>query len=155
MNRLSCKNFKEFREYEGKSLPIGEWFIVTQEMINAFAEATLDFQWVHVDLERIKKESPFKKPIAHGFLSVSLLSKMMMDLIEIKSLEMGVNYGLNKVRFPSPVYVNNRLRLHGSIDKIEPYAEKGLKIIWTCLVEIEDIEKPACVAELVSLMFEH
>jgi len=154
MNQLSCKNFEEFKAYEGKSLPIGDWLTVTQEMINAFAEATLDFQWVHVDLERIKKESPFKKPIAHGFLSVSLLSKMLMDLIHIESLEMGVNYGLNKVRFPHPVMVHSRLRLHSSIQKIEIYAENGLKITWNCSIEIESIEKPACVAEFVSLMFE-
>ena len=154
MNKLYCKNFEEFKTYEGKTLPIGKWLTISQKMINAFAEATQDFQWVHVDLERIKKESPFKKPIAHGFLSASLLSKMLMDLVEIKSLGMGVNYGLNKVRFPSPVYVDSRLRLHSSIKKIEGYAEKGLKITWNCSVEIENVEKPACVAELVSLMFE-
>lgn len=154
MNKLICKNFEEFKTHEGTSLPIGEWLTVSQEMINAFAEATQDYQWVHVDLERIEKESPFKKPIAHGFLSVSLLSKMLMDLIEIKSLGMGVNYGLNKVRFPSPVFVNSQLRLHSSIQKIEHYAENGLKITWDCSVEIAGIEKPACVAEFVSLMFE-
>lgn len=154
MNQLVCKNFEEFKTFEGKSLPIGEWLTVTQEMINAFAEATHDFQWVHVDLERIKKESPFKKPIAHGFLSVSLLSKMLMDLILIESFGMGVNYGLNKVRFPNPVMVDSRLRLHSSIKMIEAYAEKGLKITWDCSVEIEGVDKPACVAEFVSLMFE-
>ncbi|MDH7446627.1 MaoC family dehydratase [Aquimarina sp. 2201CG14-23] len=154
MNQLVCKNFEEFKAQEGQSLPIGQWLTVTQKMINAFAEATQDFQWVHVDLERIKKESPFKKPIAHGFLSISLLSKMLMDLISIESFAMGVNYGLNKVRFPHPVMVDSRLRLHSSIQKIEEYAEKGLKITWNCSVEIEGVEKPACVAEFVSLMFE-
>ncbi len=154
MSQLICKNFEEFKTYEGKSLPIGEWLTVTQEMINAFAEATQDFQWVHVDLERIKKESPFKKPIAHGFLSISLLSKMLMDLVHIESFAMGVNYGLNKVRFPNPVLVGSKLRLHSSIQMIESYAEKGLKITWDCSVEIEGVDKPACVAEFVSLMFE-
>ncbi|AXT49356.1 MaoC family dehydratase [Aquimarina sp. BL5] len=154
MNQLICNNFAEFKAYKGKSLPIGEWLTVTQEMINAFAEATQDFQWVHVDLERIKKESPFKKPIAHGFLSVSLLSKMLMDLIQIESLGMGVNYGFNKVRFPHPVMVDSRLRLHSSIQMIEAYTENGLKITWNCSIEIEGVDKPACVAELVSLMFE-
>jgi len=154
MNQLKCKDFSEFKTYEGKPLPLGEWHIVTQEMINAFAEATQDFQWVHVDLERIKKESPFKKPIAHGFLSVSLLSKMLMDLIDIESFKMGVNYGLNKVRFLHPVMADHKLRLRSSILKIEPYPENGLKITWDCFVEIENIEKPACIAEFVSLMFE-
>jgi len=154
MNQLICESFEEFKTHEGKSLPIGEWITVTQEMINAFAEATQDYQWVHVDLERIKKESPFKKPIAHGFLSMSLLSKMLMDLIRIESFAMGVNYGLNKVRFPHPVSVNSRLRLHSSIQMIEAYALNGLKITWDCSIEIEDVNKPACVAEFVSLMFE-
>ncbi|MHA7057131.1 MaoC family dehydratase [Aquimarina sp. M1] len=154
MNQLMCKNFEEFKTHEGKSLPIGEWLQVTQDMINSFAEATQDYQWVHVDLERIKKESPFKNPIAHGFLSVSLISKMLMDLIHIESLAMGVNYGLNKVRFPHPVLVDSKLRLHSSILTIETYAENGLKITWDCSVEIEGGNKPACVAEFVSLMFE-
>ncbi len=154
MNQLICKDFEAFKKHEGKPLPTGEWLVVTQKMINAFAEATQDFQWVHVDLDRIKKESPFKKPIAHGFLSVSLLSKMLMDLIVVKSFAMGVNYGLNKVRFPHPVIVDSRLRLHSSIQKIEEYGDNGLKITWDCTVEIEGVEKPACVAEFVSLMFE-
>ncbi|AXT59982.1 MaoC family dehydratase [Aquimarina sp. AD10] len=154
MDKLICKNFSEFRANEGQSLPTGNWLLVTQKMIDAFAEATLDFQWVHVDHERIKKESPFKKPIAHGFLSVSLLSKMLMDLIVVDSMTMGVNYGLNKVRFPNPVLVDSKVRLHSSIAKIEEYGKNGLKITWNCSVEIENTEKPACVAEFVSLMFE-
>ncbi|RZS90473.1 MaoC family dehydratase [Aquimarina brevivitae] len=154
MRQLVCKNFTEFKTYEGKDLPVGAWLTVTQDMINAFAEATQDYQWVHVDLERIEKESPFKKPIAHGFLSVSLLSKMLMDLVHIESMDMGVNYGLNKVRFPSPVLVDSRLRLHSTIKKIEPYTDNGLKITWACTVEIDNVDKPACVAEFVSLMFE-
>ncbi|MEL6918680.1 MAG: MaoC/PaaZ C-terminal domain-containing protein, partial [Bacteroidota bacterium] len=79
MGKLSCKNFDEFRRQEGKDLPSGDWIVVTQEMINAFADATLDFQWIHVDVEKAKKYSPFKAPVAHGFMSVSLLSKMLGD----------------------------------------------------------------------------
>ncbi|MGY3793111.1 MaoC family dehydratase [uncultured Aquimarina sp.] len=155
MEQLICKNFEEFKTHKGEKLPIGEWVTVTQEMINSFADATQDYQWLHVDLDRIEKESPFKKPIAHGFLSISLLSKMLMDLVIVESLEMGVNYGLNKVRFPHPVIVDSRLRLHSSIAEIEPYTKKGLKITWDCSVEIEGVRKPACVAEFVSLMFEN
>jgi len=154
MKQLICKNFDEFKTYQGKSLPVGDWITVTQDMINAFAETTQDFQWVHVDVERANKESPFKKTIAHGFLSVSLLSKMLMDLVLVESAVMGVNYGLNKVRFPSPVPVDSAIRLHSSIQKTEPYAENGLKITWDCLLEIQNHEKPACVAEFVSLLFE-
>jgi len=154
MDQLICKNFSDLENHIGKSLPIGEWIIITQDMINGFAETTQDFQWVHVDVERAKKESPFKKTIAHGFLSISLLSKMIMDLVMVESAVMGVNYGLNKVRFPHPVPVDSRLRLHSSIQKIETYSENGIKITWDCFIELEGVEKPACVAEFVSLLFE-
>lgn len=154
MGKLEIKNFEEFRKLEGKQLPESEWMIVTQEMINDFAKATGDFQWIHVDLEKAKKHSPFKKPVAHGFMSVSLLSKMLGDSIQVKSAQMGVNYGLNKVRFPSPVLVDSRLRLVCRISKIENYGDTGLKVTWNCTVEIEGSEKPACVAEFLSLMFE-
>lgn len=154
MAKLILKDFVEFREFEGKPLPKGDWITITQEMINDFAKATGDFQWIHVDVARARKYSPFKKPVAHGFMSVSLLSKMLGELIEVKSVQMGVNYGLNKVRFPNPVAVESRLRLVGAISKIEAYGDTGLKVFWNCVVEIEHGEKPACVAEFISLMFE-
>ncbi len=154
MGKLILEDFKAFRELEGKPLPEGEWMTVTQEMINDFAKAIGDFQWIHVDVEKATKYSPFKKPVAHGFMSVSMLSKMLEDLIQVKTAQMGVNYGLNKVRFPSPVLVDSRLRLVGSISDIEDYGDTGLKITWNCTVEIEGSDKPACAAEFISLMFE-
>ncbi|WP_394750437.1 MaoC family dehydratase [Spongiimicrobium salis] len=154
MEKLISANLSDFRTFEGKALPEGQWISVTQEMINAFAEATLDFQWIHVDVEKAKKYSPFKTPVAHGFLSVSLLSKMLGDLLEIKSMAMGVNYGLNKVRFPHPVMVDQELRLKGRIHAIESYGDNGLKVTWDTTVEIKGVDKPACVAEFISLMFE-
>ena len=154
MANLVFENLKEFGTYEGKSLPHGEWITITQDMINDFAKATLDFQWIHVDVEKAKQHSPFKKPVAHGFMSVSLLSKMLGDLLKVKTVKMGVNYGLNKVRFPNPVLVDSRLRLSGSVLKIEKYSDNGVKVTWHCTVEIEGNEKPACVAEFISLMFE-
>lgn len=154
MEKLICKNFEEFRRQEGESLPVGKWIGITQDMINAFAEATLDFQWIHVDVEKARQYSPFKAPVAHGFMSVSLLSKMLGDVMEVQSVQMGVNYGLNKVRFPHPVVVNSKLRLIGKISRIENYGDNGLKITWNCTVEIKGADKPACVAEFVSLMFE-
>jgi len=153
MAQLHISDFTEFKSLVGTSLPKGEWLTVTQEMINDFAKATQDFQWVHVDLEKIKKHSPFKKPIAHGFMSVSLLSKLLTDLIAVDSATMGVNYGLNKVRFPSPVLVDSQIRLYTVISAIEGYGDNGVKITWNCTVEIKDTEKPACVAEFLSLMF--
>jgi acyl dehydratase len=154
MAKLTLKNFEAFRELEGKKLPEGDWMAVTQEMINNFAKATGDFQWIHIDVEKATKHSPFKKPVAHGFMSVSLISKMLEEVIQVKSAQMGVNYGLNKVRFPSPVLVDSRLRLVGSISNIEDFGDTGLKITWNCTVEIEGSKKPACAAEFLSLMFE-
>ena len=154
MDKLIFKDLNEFKTYEGKVLPVGEWLTITQEMINDFAKATLDFQWIHVDVEKATKHSPFKKPVAHGFMSVSLLSKMLGDLFEVTSVKIGVNYGLNKVRFPNPVLVGSKLRLNTKVAAIEQYAENGVKITWECSVEIKGEEKPACVAEFISLMFE-
>lgn len=154
MVKMELNNFEDFKTWKGKELPKGDWLVVTQEMIDDFAKATQDFQWIHVDVEKAKKFSPFKKPVAHGFLSLSLLSKMLGDLIVVKSVKMGVNYGLNKVRFPSPVLVDSRLRLVSIISDVEVYGETGLKITWNCTVEIESSEKPACVAEFIGLMFE-
>ena len=153
MAQIHISDFTEFKTLVGKKLRAGEWLTITQEMINDFAKATQDFQWVHVDLEKIKKHSPFKKPIAHGFMSVSLLSKLLTDLITVDSATMGVNYGLNKVRFPSPVVVDSQIRLHTIISAVEDYGNNGLKITWNCIVEIQGVEKPACVAEFISLMF--
>ena len=154
MAKLVFENLIEFSTYAGKTLPPGEWISITQEMINDFAKATLDFQWIHVDVENAIQHSPFKKPVAHGFMSVSLLSKMLGDLLKVKSVKMGVNYGLNKVRFPNAVLVDSKLRLNVIIDAIESYSENGVKVTWQCSVEIEGADKPACVAEFISLMFE-
>jgi acyl dehydratase len=154
MAQLILNNLKEFNTYQGKTLPSGEWITISQEMINDFAKATLDFQWIHIDVEKATQYSPFKKPVAHGFLSLSLLSKMLGDLIQIKSVKMGVNYGLNKVRFPNAVLVDSKLRLNGKVVAIEEYPKNGVKVTWHCSVEIEGADKPACVAEFVSIMFE-
>lgn len=154
MAKLELENFADFREIEGQTLPVGDWLTVTQEMINDFAKATMDFQWIHIDVEKAEKYSPFKMPVAHGFMSLALLSKLLKDVLLVKSTKMGVNYGLNKVRFPSPVLVNSRLRLICTVQKIEEYGDKGLKITWNCIVELEGSKKPACVAEFISLSFE-
>jgi len=154
MAQLIFENLQEFKTFEGKTLPSGEWISITQEMINDFAKATLDFQWIHVDVEKATQQSPFKKPVAHGFMSVSLLSKMLGDLIQVTSVKMGVNYGLNKVRFPNAVLVDSKLRLNGKVAAIEEYSQNGIKITWHCSVEIEGEDKPACVAEFISIMFE-
>ena len=153
MGKLAFKNVTEFKKMIGKELPTSEWIPVTQQMINDFASATLDKQWVHVDVDRAKRESPFKSTIAHGFMSVALLSKFLEDLIEIKSIKMGLNYGLDYVRFINPVLVNSKLRLKCTVKNIEDH-KHGVKVSFSCAVEIEGEEKPTCVAEFLTLLFE-
>lgn len=147
-------DFNSFRARAGQSLGYSEWVSVTQEMVNQFAEATKDFQWIHIDVDRANRESPFGKPIAHGFLSLSLLSHLIESMVMIDSAKMGVNYGLNKVRFPNHVAVGARLRLQLGIGKVEEAANNGIKIYWDCVVEIEGKQKPACVAEFITMLFE-
>lgn len=148
------ENIKEFRKRDGQDLPPSQWLEVTQQMVNDFAAATQDHQWIHTDVERAKKESPFGGTIAHGFFSVSMLSKFIMDNVQVKTAKMGVNYGLEKVRFPHPVPVGSEIRLLTKVAKIENYGESGIKIFWDCTLEIKSIEKPACVGIFISLLFE-
>ncbi|MBL4642549.1 MAG: MaoC family dehydratase [Flavobacteriaceae bacterium] len=153
METLVFKNNAAFREMKGKELPNSEWITVSQQMINDFANATLDTQWVHVDVERAKKESPFKSTIAHGFMSVALLSQFLGDIIKIESIKMGLNYGLNYVRFMNPVPVNSQLRLISTVKDVENH-KHGIKATFSCTVEIKGEEKPACVAEFLALFIE-
>ena len=154
MKPLEFTNIQEFRSMLGKQLPSGEWYAITQDMINDFANATLDKQWIHVDEKRAKKESPFNSTIAHGFMSVSMISKLLEATFLIKSLTMGLNYGLNKVRFPNPVPVNSALRMIAVVKEIDDISNKGVKVTFSCVIEIKGQEKPACVAEFIAAFFE-
>jgi acyl dehydratase len=138
----------------GKQLPQGNWYTINQQMINDFANATLDKQWIHVDEKRAEKESPFKSTIAHGFMSVAMISKLLEESFLIKSLKMGLNYGLNKVRFPNPVPVNSQLRMTSTVQEIADISDKGVKVTFSCVIEIKGQEKPACVAEFIAAFFE-
>lgn len=144
----------DFRKKEGEDLPPSYWLEVTQQMINDFSEATKDYQWIHTDVERSKKESPFGGTIAHGFFSVSMLSKFIMDTVHVKSAKMGVNYGLEKIRFPHPVPVGSEIRLLNKVAKVTDYGDKGVKVFWDCVIEIKGVKKPACVGTFISLLFE-
>ncbi len=154
MKPLEFKNFEEFKLMIGKQLPIGEWYTISQQMINDFANATLDKQWIHVDEKRAEKESPFKSTIAHGFMSVSMISKLLEASFSIKSVKMGLNYGLNKVRFTNPVPVNSALRMIAVVKEIDDISNKGVKVTFSCVIEIKGQEKPACVAEFIAAFFE-
>lgn len=154
MELLEFENLLAFKTMLNKNLPTGNWYTITQEMINDFANATLDKQWIHVNVERAKKESLLKSTVAHGFMSVSMISKLLEELFIIKSVKMGLNYGLNKVRFPNPVPVNSELRMHASVKEIEDLGTNGIKITFLCTIEIKGQEKPACVAEFLAALFE-
>jgi acyl dehydratase len=132
----------------GQEVGVSDWLTVTQQQVDQFAEATGDHQWIHVDVERAKA-GPFGAPIAHGFLTLSLLPKFFEAAIEVVESRMGVNYGLNRVRFMSPVRVGSRLRARMKLLGAEPIADQGLQMTWETSIEIDGAAKPACVAESV------
>ena len=140
------ENLSDLASLVGQEVAVSDWIPVTQEQVNQFADATGDHQWIHVDLERAKA-GPFGAPIAHGFLTLSLLPKFMANAIEIRNTRMGVNYGLNKVRFTSPVPAGSRLRGRIKLLAFEPIDKGGAQMTWLVTVEREGSDKPACVAE--------
>nr|WP_278044333.1 MaoC family dehydratase [Blastococcus saxobsidens] len=132
----------------GEHLGHSEWVEITQEQVDRFAEATGDHQWIHVDPERAKKESPFGGPIAHGYLTLSLLPSLVPQIVEITGFRMRVNYGTEKVRFPSPVPVGARVRAGATMEAATPF-EGGIQMSLAVTVEIEGGTKPAMVATVV------
>ena len=130
----------------GQDVAVSPWITITQQQVNQFAEATGDHQWIHVDVERAK-QGPFGAPIAHGFLTLSLIPKFFETAIEIRDARMGVNYGLNRVRFTAPVPVDSRLRAHLKLLACQPLDNGGLQMTWQVTVEREGSDKPVCVAE--------
>ena len=138
----------ELSSLTGSELGTSDWFEVTQQHVNLFAEATGDHQWIHVDVERAKAESPFGGPIAHGYLTLSLLVPLFTQVLTVTDTVMGVNYGLNKVRFPSPVPVGAKVRLTATLTKVEEITG-GLQLTFACVITREGGEKPVCIAEPV------
>ncbi len=130
----------------GQEVAVSDWLTVTQAQVNQFADATGDHQWIHVDPEKARA-GPFGAPIAHGFLTLSLLPKFFESSFEIVQSRMGVNYGLNKVRFTAPVPVGSRLRARMKLLACEPIDNNGVQMTWEVLVEREGSAKPVCVAE--------
>ena len=136
----------------GQEVAVSPWLTITQEQVNKFAQATGDHQWIHVDVERAKA-GPFGAPIAHGFLTLSLLPKFFESSMEIRNTRMGVNYGLNKVRFTSPVPVGSRLRARLKLLACEPLEGNGVQMAWNVTIEREGSDKPVCIAESLSRRF--
>ncbi|MDT7516629.1 MaoC family dehydratase [Rhodoferax mekongensis] len=136
----------ELSAHVGTTVAVSEWLTISQEQINQFAQATGDHQWIHVDPERAA-QGPFGTPIAHGFLTLSLIPRFMETSMQVLHVRMGVNYGLNKVRFISPVPVNSRLRAHLKLLEVLPVDNGGVQQAWEVTIEREGVAKPACVAE--------
>jgi acyl dehydratase len=139
----------ELKTLVGQEVAVSDWVEITQERVNQFAEATGDHQWIHLDVERCKRESPFGGPIAHGFLTLSLLPMLMQNSLRMTDVRMGVNYGLNKVRFPAPVPVGSRVRSRTTVLSVEDIAG-GAQVTWQVVIEREGGDKPVCVAESIS-----
>lgn len=139
----------ELKKLEGEEVSVSDWCEISQERINGFADATEDHQWIHVDVEKCKKESPFGGPIAHGYLTLSLFPHLNANAVKLKQkFKMGVNYGLNKLRFMSPVPAGGRIRNRLKLVSVSA-VNGGYQVNWRITVEIEHHEKPACVAEAI------
>lgn len=130
----------------GQAVAASDWVTITQEQVNLFAQATGDDQWIHIDVERAR-QGPFKAPIAHGFLTLSLLPTFFASALHVEQVRMGVNYGLNKVRFTSPVPVGSRLRAHVQLQDCLPLEAGGMQMTWDVSVECEGTTKPVCIAQ--------
>ncbi|PIF06002.1 MAG: acyl dehydratase [Draconibacterium sp.] len=142
MKKRIINSYEEFEALEGKELGISDYITITQEQINKFADATLDYQWIHTDPERAAKESHFKTTIAHGYLTLSMLTYLWYSVIEVRNVKMIVNYGIDNLRFQQPVLVNDRIRARvslASIKNLRGIAKVQVKIV----VEIEGQKKPA------------
>jgi acyl dehydratase len=133
----------------GQEIAVSDWVTVTQEQVNLFAQATGDHQWIHVDVERAR-QGPFGAPIAHGFLTLSLLPRLTESALMVREARMGVNYGLNRVRFTSPVPVGSRLRARMTLQEAVPIEHGGWQHTWSVTIEREGADKPACIAETIS-----
>ena len=145
-------NVQELKAAVGDKFGPTEWRTITQEQVNLFADATDDHQWIHVDVERAK-EGPFGGTIAHGYLSLSLLPAFMFELVRVDGIQMGVNYGLNKVRFTSPVPVNSKVRGSYELVEVVDVAGGGVQLVVKATIEIEGSERPAAVAETLVRYF--
>jgi len=144
---LTIQGIEGLKERVGTHLGYSEWHQVTQEQVNTFAEATGDFQWIHVDVERAK-QGPFGGPIAHGYLTLSLGPLLIPQIVKVEGIAMAVNYGLNKVRFPAPVPVGSKLRLGATLTNVEDIPG-GVQVTMGMVYELDGADKPVCVAEIV------
>ena len=150
---LKVEKPSDLLQHVGETLGPSEWLTVTQEVIDKFADATGDHQWIHVDVERAKKELPGGKTIAHGYLTLSLLPRLAPTLMKVEQRRRGVNYGSNRVRFTAPVPAGARIRLKQRLVKVEPVEDNGFRITSEMTMEVEGNTRPAMVAETLSIVY--
>jgi acyl dehydratase len=149
MPPLVVETLLALKEFVGREIAVTDWLMMTQERIDQFAEATEDRQWIHVDRERAQRESPYGSTIAQGFLTLSLLSPFMKQAIQFRGgMRMAVNYGLNRVRFPSPVRAGANIRARIRLLSLEEFSD-ALQAVFSVAMEAENSDKPCCVAEWV------
>jgi acyl dehydratase len=146
------ETLEELATLAGQHVATSDWIVVTQEAINQFAQATGDHQWIHIDVERAKT-GPFGAPIAHGFLTLSLIPQFVASALHIADVRMGVNYGLNRVRFMGPVPAGSRVRAALTLLKAEPIENGGRQLTWEVTTEREGVAKPVCIAESIARLY--
>lgn len=146
-------SIEELKNLVGEEIGVSDWIEMTQERINKFAEATGDHQWIHVDTERAKTELPGGTTIAHGFLTLSLLPKIVQSIYKIKGVRHSLNYGSDRVRFTAPVPAGSRVRGRYKLKSAEEVKNNGLKIIGETKIEIEGKDRPACIAESIGIIY--
>lgn len=150
------REFETINDYAaqvGKEIGVSDWVLVDQDRINKFADATGDHQWIHVDVERAKKEMPGGKTIGHGYLTLSLVPMLTHGISHVKKVSRGINYGSNKVRFTSPVPAGSRVRARQKLIAADPVQGNGIRFTAEITIEIEGQERPACIAEVMSIQY--
>jgi acyl dehydratase len=153
MNPLTVEYPRDLQQHVGQELGPSDWITVDQAMIDKFAEATGDHQWIHVDVERAKREMPGGKTIAHGYLTLSLVPRLASTLLKVTKRSRGVNYGSNKVRFTGMVPAGARVRLRQKLLKVEEVANNGVRVTSEMTMEVEGQERPALVAETMGIQY--
>ncbi|WP_439614136.1 MaoC family dehydratase [Reyranella sp.] len=143
----------EMQKHVGEEIGVSDWVEITQERINLFADATGDHQWIHIDVERAKKDMPGGKTIAHGFLTLSLIPMLSQQISHINNVRNGINYGCNKVRFTSPVQAGSKVRARAKLIAADPMDKGGVRLTNQVTIEIEGQDRPACVAETMSIVY--
>jgi acyl dehydratase len=152
-NPVSINGIPELKNHLGVSLGPGAWFTVDQNRIDRFADATGDRQWIHTDPERARQDSPFGQTVAHGYLTLALLPVLLPDLLDIQNVSMVINYGIERLRFPSPVPAGSRLRLHAKIKNFRELASGAARVAVGFQFELENGTKPACTGEVVYVYY--